>query len=68
MRKGGGCFDDGGGGDGGCFELRAADDATPRWTTRRSFAPARRREVLLWISSQKVSAEISSVSQSTNPV
>jgi len=40
VRKGGGCFDDGGGGDGGCFELRAADDATPRWTTRRSFAPA----------------------------
>ena len=54
MRKGGGCFDDGGGGDGGCFELKAADDATPTWTTRRSFAPARRRMVLYRVCSQKV--------------
>ena len=55
MRKGGGCFDGGGGGgDGGCFELKAADAVTPTWTTRRSFAPARRREVLLRVSSQKV--------------
>ena len=54
MRKGGGCFDGGGGGgDDGCFELKAADAVTPTWTTRRSFAPARRREVLR-VSSQKV--------------